>query len=221
MERRQTSTSFFLLGSLVAALGATTGCQGPQYPNCNNDQQCHEGEFCVNGTCQQCRPGGNDCPPGQQCADGRCEAIPGWCASDDDCPGDRMCQNNRCVARPITRVEEPPPPTTPPCSLQTVYFAYDSSDLDGSARSALESNARCMQERDIPSVRVTGHCDPRGTEEYNLALGDRRARSVQGYLGNMGVDRGRITTRSMGEEMASGSDEASWARDRRADVEER
>jgi peptidoglycan-associated lipoprotein len=92
--------------------------------------------------------------------------------------------------------------------------------LDGSARSTLERNAQCMQQRDVPRVRVTGHCDPRGTEEYNLALGDRRARSVQSFLGNMGVDRSRVTTRSVGEEMASGSDEASWARDRRAEFEE-
>ncbi|HEY8432102.1 MAG TPA: OmpA family protein, partial [Sandaracinaceae bacterium] len=63
--------------------------------------------------------------------------------------------------------------------------------------------------------------DPRGTEEYNLALGERRARAVQSYLQNLGIDASRIHASSMGEEMASGTDEASWARDRRVDFHER
>jgi len=210
------------IGPLAAALALTLGmaCGGPEYPNCDNDEQCHEGEFCVNGQCQQCRPDGNDCPPGQQCNDGRCDDIPGYCSSTADCPDGQECQNNSCVMSQVTQA----PPTdmeAPACSLQSIYFAYDSSELDGSARSALESNANCVNERDIPSVTLTGHCDPRGTEEYNLALGERRAQSVQGYLQRLGVDRGRMTSRSMGEEMARGTDEASWARDRRVQVEER
>lgn len=218
MERRDSSTSFLLVGSLLAAIGAIA-CGGPQYPNCNNDTHCHEGEFCVNGTCQQCRPGGNDCAAGQQCVDGRCEGIPGYCQSDGDCPSGQECRNNRCTAATMSQTPTTPEPVAA-CSLSAVYFGYDSSELEGSARSTLESNARCIQERDIPRVRATGHCDPRGTEEYNLALGERRARTVQTFLGNLGVDRSRITTRSMGEEMARGTDEASWARDRRVELEE-
>ncbi len=215
MKRRQPLYLF-----LVIAAGAwALGCSAPQYPNCQQDNQCHSGEFCVNGSCQQCRPGGNDCPAGQQCQSGRCEPIPGWCNSDADCPEGQECQNNRCVAAAVTSA--PTESTPPPCSLNAVYFAYDASDLDGTARSALQSDAQCIQERDVPHVRITGHTDPRGTEEYNLALGDRRARSVQGYLQNLGVDRGRVTTRSMGEEMARGSDESSWSQDRRVDFEER
>lgn len=106
------------------------------------------------------------------------------------------------------------------CNVSPVYFAFDSSDLDSRARSTLEQNARCINERDA-RARVVGMTDPRGTEEYNLALGDRRARAAASYLQNLGVDRGRLQTRSMGEEMASGSDESSWARDRRVDFEER
>ena len=119
-------------------------------------------------------------------------------------------------------VAEAPPEEIPTqCSLSSVRFAYDSSDIGSSAGNTLESNARCINERDIPHVTLTGHCDPRGTEEYNLALGDRRARAVQSYMGRLGVANGRMSTRSMGEEMARGSDESGWAQDRRVDVEER
>jgi peptidoglycan-associated lipoprotein len=74
-----------------------------------------------------------------------------------------------------------------------------------------------MRERGIRSAQLTGMTDPRGTEEYNLALGERRAQSAQQYLKSLGTD-GSLSVSSMGEEMASGSDEAGWARDRRVDI---
>jgi peptidoglycan-associated lipoprotein len=203
---------------VAALLTLLAACAGPQYPSCNNDEQCHRGEFCVNGTCQQCRPGGDDCAPGQHCVEGRCEPIDGYCASAGDCPSGQECRNNRCVAAVTSRVTELPPPS---CTLSSVYFAYDSSELDASARSTLQANAECIQQRNLVGVRLTGHTDPRGTEEYNLALGDRRAQQVKSYLGNLGIDAARVTTASMGEEMASGEDEAGWARDRRVDFAER
>lgn len=213
-----------LLGTLpkvwaaaLLLLGAA-GCNGPEYPNCNNDQDCHDGEFCVNGLCQQCRPGENDCGPGQNCVDGRCEDIPGWCASNADCPNGEECQNNRCVANQSADLSDTGPSL---CSLSSVHFGYDSSELDGSSRNALESNANCINQRNITQLTLVGHCDPRGTEEYNLALGDRRARSVKAYLERLGVDGTRMTTRSMGEEMARGTNEASWAQDRRVEFQDR
>ena len=104
------------------------------------------------------------------------------------------------------------------CQVDSVYFAYDSSELDGRARTTLERNATCINQRRA-SAQVTGMTDPRGTEEYNLALGDRRARTVSGYMSNLGVDGGRVANRSMGEEMASGENESGWATDRRAQID--
>ena len=106
------------------------------------------------------------------------------------------------------------------CRVESVYFAYDSSELDGSARSTLEGNAGCLDRR-AGTAAVTGLTDPRGTEEYNLALGDRRARTVTQYMQNLGVEGGRMQVRSVGEEYASGEDESGWSRDRRADIEVR
>ena len=104
------------------------------------------------------------------------------------------------------------------CQVDSVYFGYDSSELDGRARSTLERNATCINQGQS-RAQVTGMTDPRGTEEYNLALGDRRARTVTGYMANLGVDGGRVANRSMGEEMASGENETGWATDRRAQIE--
>jgi len=213
--RRET---LFRISQLAVTLALLAACGGPQYPNCNNDSNCHAGEFCVNGRCQQCRPGGNDCPPGQQCSDGACEPIEGWCNSASDCPQGQECQGNRCIT-PMTSNGTDNNPGQ--CSLSAAYFEYDSSDLAGSTRTTLQSNAQCIQSRDIAHVRLVGHCDPRGTEEYNLALGDRRARAAQQFLHNLGIDNSRMQTQSMGEEMARGTDDSSWVQDRRVDFEER
>ena len=87
-------------------------------------------------------------------------------------------------------------------------------------RRARSSTARRSGWRNIPTCRITieGHCDERGTREYNLALGDRRANAAKNYLAARGVDPSRITTISYGKErpIALGSDEASWAQNRRA-----
>ncbi len=214
------ASKLFDVRLIVSAALATAafGC-GPSYPNCDTDQQCHEGEFCVNGRCQDCRDD-SQCPRGQQCEQGACSGIPGWCESDADCPSSDHCVDNRCVPRPVEpQTTELPPPG--PCQLQPVYFQFDESNLDDGARNALDANSRCMQERSIQNVMITGMCDPRGTEEYNMALGDRRARSTRDHLQRLGVDRRRMQTRSVGEEQATGSEESGWTRDRRAELSER
>jgi peptidoglycan-associated lipoprotein len=103
-------------------------------------------------------------------------------------------------------------------SSDTVHFALDMYDIDSEARAILDSQAVWLQR--YPNVRVTieGHADERGTREYNLALGDRRANAAKNYLAARGVSPSRINTISYGKERpaALGSDEASWAQNRRA-----
>ena len=100
----------------------------------------------------------------------------------------------------------------------TVHFATDSSDIDSEATGILTKQAAWLQK--YPNVRVTieGHCDERGTREYNLALGDRRANSAKNFLINAGVAASRISVISYGKErpIATGSDEEAWAQNRRA-----
>ncbi len=205
--------------SLVAAalLGAAlfgAGC-GPKYPKCEEDEDCKAGEFCVNQLCQKCRTDA-DCQTGQTCNAGACEDIVGYCDQNVSCPSGQECVGNRCqTPREEPLVRETQPSTG--CQLQSVYFAFDSSNLESQARDAIARNAQCIREKRMRSVRITGLTDPRGTEEYNLALGDRRARSVEQYMSSLGIERGGLTVSSMGEELARGEDESGWAQDRRVD----
>ena len=100
----------------------------------------------------------------------------------------------------------------------TINFGLDQYDIDPTARAILDSQVEWLAR--YPNVRITveGHCDERGIREYNLALGDRRANAAKNYLVARGVDAGRIRTISYGKErpVALGSDEASWAQNRRA-----
>ena len=99
-----------------------------------------------------------------------------------------------------------------------VFFDYDRYELKPEARAQLEKQAAWL--RNFPQVTVTveGHCDERGTREYNLALGERRADSVRNYLIALGVDANRIRVISYGKERPAvvGSDETAWAQNRRA-----
>ena len=203
----------------IAAM-AWVGC-GPEYPNCDDNEDCHEGEFCVNGQCQLCRDN-NDCPAGQQCRGGRCDPIEGYCSGAGDCPDGQDCQDGRCVVSQSVPTDEP---TTAgdagPCTIDTVFFDFDSEALSGSTRDQIQRNVECMRTRNVTSVHLTGFTDPQGTEEYNLALGDRRARSVKQFMTSLGLSDANVSASSVGEEMAQGEDESSWSRDRKVTFTER
>ena len=100
----------------------------------------------------------------------------------------------------------------------TIYFDTDKYNIDADDQAALGQQARYLQQ--YPNVRVTieGHCDERGTRDYNLALGERRANAAKNYLASLGVSPARITTVSYGKErpVALGSNEEAWAKNRRA-----
>lgn len=100
----------------------------------------------------------------------------------------------------------------------TIKFSYDSSAIMDTEIPVLEGKAEWLRNNTEATVTIQGHCDERGTTEYNLALGDRRAARVKSFLVNLGIDAERITTISYGEEKpaVSGNDEAAWAANRRA-----
>jgi peptidoglycan-associated lipoprotein len=235
------------LMGLVTALLAF-GCK-PKYPSCKKDDHCNEGEFCVNNLCQQCRDSG-DCGVGQECMEGSCRAIPGYCTSAADCADGQICRDNRCgpcaangdcaeglvclqgaCRTPECMTEEDCPaglscvdyrckavetftPVEADCRIEPLYFDFDSSEMSYDMRNTLEQNYDCYQKRG-GSLRIEGHCDPRGTTEYNMGLGDRRARMVSKALNTLGVERSQMSVVSKGEEEAVGTDESSWAQDRK------
>ena len=103
-------------------------------------------------------------------------------------------------------------------ATDTVFFAFDSSALSAEATAALDTQANWLRNHPETNVIVQGYCDERGTREYNLALGERRANAVKQYLVSQGIAEHRISTISYGKERPAvfGSNEAAWAQNRRA-----
>jgi peptidoglycan-associated lipoprotein len=102
--------------------------------------------------------------------------------------------------------------------LSEIQFDYDRADIRADARPALAKNAEVLRRFDFLVVTIEGHCDERGTVEYNLALGERRSQAAHDYLVSLGVPGDRLATTSYGKEspVCSESTEACWARNRRA-----
>ncbi len=100
-----------------------------------------------------------------------------------------------------------------------IYFDFDSSDIRPDQVSRIEANGDFIQNQSDVNIRIEGNCDPRGTSEYNMALGERRALAAKKYLVNLGINEARLSTISFGEErlLMHGHDELSWAQNRRAD----
>ncbi|MGW8193099.1 MAG: OmpA family protein [Desulforhopalus sp.] len=100
-----------------------------------------------------------------------------------------------------------------------VYFDFDSSEIRADQVSRVQVNAEFCKKHSQYTLRIEGNTDPRGTNEYNMALGERRALSAKKYMVNLGVDEARLTTVSYGEErmLLHGHDELSWAQNRRDD----
>lgn len=102
---------------------------------------------------------------------------------------------------------------------QKIYFEFDDSSLTTEAREVLQHKVRWLRNNPDACVIVEGHCDERGTDEYNLALGSRRAESVKDFLVKAGIDPSRLTTISYGEERPAveGHNEKAWAKNRRVE----
>ncbi len=153
---------------------------------CSDASDCPGNQKCRENRCGPECESDDECADGQVCKGGVCEAE-SECSTDGDCADGEMCQNGQCVA------------ASGNCSLQTVYFGYDDASVDSSARSTLQSNADCIKENNM-KVRLAGHADERGTSEYNIALGERRANNARKYLEQLGVKDDSISTISYGEE---------------------
>jgi peptidoglycan-associated lipoprotein len=102
-----------------------------------------------------------------------------------------------------------------------IHFDYDKSNIRPDDMGALDQKVAILQANPDLRIRIGGHCDERGSDEYNLALGNRRAQSAKQYLVSHGIDASRIETQSWGEErpMMDGHDESAWSQNRRAEFE--
>ncbi len=172
---------------------------------CKSDNDCPPEQTCKNNVCSPCAAD-NECGPGGRCKAGKC-VRQGLCPNgDEDCPEGQKCVGGRCQG-----------PASPPtaCQLENVYFDFNESALTATATATLQKNAECIKTVGR-KVAIEGHTDPRGTTEYNLALGERRAQSVKQYLSRYGIEPSKLRTLSKGKEEATGTNEAGWAQDRKA-----
>jgi peptidoglycan-associated lipoprotein len=234
-----------LLALCVSGSLALTACPSkPKNGECKTSQDCAEqtgyGKVCVEGKCQECSAdadcksgfvcktnkctpkaqcgGDTDCPAGQACQGERCVARPaGTCGSDRDC-GTGACQNGKCVA---TQSEVSPGAVPSECSdaaAFTVRFGFDQATLSGDSQGTLQKLSDCLKKAPARRVVVQGNADERGTTQYNVALGSRRAEAVRKYLSDLGAG-GTMDTVSFGKEkpVCTQSSEDCWAKNRRAD----
>lgn len=132
------------------------------------------------------------------------------------------------ITQPEVKPEEPkqpevkpeePKPTLQESQFQTIYFDFDKYNLRNDAKAALDANFALLQQFSTVVVKLEGHCDERGTVEYNLSLGEKRARSAMDYLTGLGIAPDRISIISYGKERPAvmGGDESAWSKNRRCE----
>lgn len=128
------------------------------------------------------------------------------------------------VVPPDTEPEPPPPPPPPPPKLeesqfQTAHFDFDKFNLSSDAKASLDHNYNLLNEFPDAIIKIEGHCDERGTVEYNLSLGEKRAKAAQEYLVGLGIAPNRISIISWGKERPadSGHSEDAWQKNRRSE----
>jgi len=162
---------------------------------CEHDDQCAPGQVCQAGACKACAADA-ECGPGGTCQAGSCKR-PKKCAKDDECADDEDCKDGLChkASAPITDGV---------CPLSTVYFGFDSAGIEASERDRLDANNACITKTKGKNVFLVGHTDTSGTEEYNIALSERRAQSVADYLARLGTDPARMQVVPKGETEPSG-----------------
>lgn len=213
----------YCVDKLCRECGTTDHCVAKTNDKC---MICSPNYTCVKE--QGCCHSDLDCPGGKcwksEGADtGRCG---GECRTDADCPKGKVCKGGRCVEEEVSGCQ---PGSCGPgkkcqngvcvwaCEFQTIYFDYNEYALTTDARNILGKNVECAKTIGLP-IKIEGHCDERGTEEYNLALGQRRANAAKRFLSNRGVNT-RLETISYGEEkpVCTESNENCWWRNRRAE----
>ncbi|MCA1663975.1 MAG: peptidoglycan-associated lipoprotein Pal [Myxococcales bacterium] len=133
------------------------------------------------------------------------------CSRDVDCGNGQLCVDGRCADISSNLAL---------CTSVRVHFDFNASDISAADRDGLERAARCLKADRELHVAIAGNADERGTEEYNMALGDHRARAVADYLRSLGASDQQLQTVSYGKEkpLCSEHDEACWAQNRRAEL---
>jgi peptidoglycan-associated lipoprotein len=184
-------------------------------PACEKNGDCGEGLRCAENQCvAECSEAAS-CGPGKKCLAGRCAVDE--CQGDFDCTRGAACVDKQCMPQSL---DSQPSRQFGACRLNAVYFGFDDATLSPEARQSLSDGWQCLQQNSYRRVILKGHTDERGTTEYNLALGERRADAVRKYLTGLGAESRRLKSLSYGKERPfdAGHDDAAWARNRRVEL---
>lgn len=130
---------------------------------------------------------------------------------------EEVVQDRAVQEAPSTVAEETKPAEQPMVNLENIYFDFDSFVLSAQSRETLSRNAAILMKNGSINIQIAGNCDERGSDEYNLALGEKRAKSAMDYLVTLGVPASRLSMISYGKEKPAdpGHDEAAWSKNRR------
>ncbi len=210
---------------LSGALALTACPSKPKNGECKSGQDCADqagyGKICVEGRGQECGQD-TDCQSGFVCKNNKCTPKP-QCTSDAQCGADQTCTGGRCIAKPAETKPQPPPDNKVSAECEnaarfTIRFGFDQATLTPDSQSSLQTLADCLKAAPAKRVVVQGNADERGTAEYNVALGARRADAARKYLSDLGVSA-NIDTVSFGKEkpVCKQSSEDCWAKNRRDD----
>lgn len=207
-------------------------CVEGQCQQCRDATHCGEGQQCAGGRCEakpECA-GDGECANNQVCRSGKCQTE---CSAEGDCGAGMKCKSNRCVDKMLCdgpsecgagmdcksgRCTSVDNVSRTMCTIPKIEFGFNEATLTDDVRRALTELVPCLKTK--RKIVIEGHADERGTEEYNLALGDRRARTVLKYLETLGVPTSMLDVISKGElePVDPGHDEGAWSKNRRAEI---
>ena len=215
---------------LVLALSTTAAvllaaCPSPpKNGECKSSADCADqagfGKVCVSGRCAECAADA-DCKAGFTCSGGTCQPKPAVteaapvstpkaeCVAAGDCGTGKDCQAGKCVTAAVEAA-------CADAAAFTVHFGFDRADITAADGATLQKLAACLGKAPARRVQVDGHCDERGTTQYNLALGKKRAEAVKKYLGDLGAAGLETNTYGKEQPLCREANEDCWARNRRA-----
>jgi peptidoglycan-associated lipoprotein len=193
-------------------------CEQPL--ECRGDGDCKDGRVCRGNKCVGECTTNEDCPTGKRCDSERCV---GECSSDAECGSGMSCVDGSCQAAQTEKISAKCRPMSGGAgeviALPNIEFNFNDYELTFDSRQGLDQAGGCMREAPQVRIIIEGHGDERGTQEFNLALGEKRANTVKTYLKNLGVDTSRMSTRSKGENepLCREASEECYSRNRRVE----
>lgn len=197
-------------------VACVSGACGRKPDCCTSKLDCGSGKQCLNNRCATECTADSECPSGQKCTAGSCvRSSEGNVQDGASCSSDRDCGGGKCVKGKCSGTGS----GASDCDkLGVAYFDFNEYTLSSTAQNTVSAAAKCLKERNISTVTIEGHCDERGTDAYNMELGNRRAKAVREYLKTVNP---KVTAKTISygktKPVCSEDSESCWGQNRRAE----